>query len=50
MKYLLSVTGGGIRVIIALQFLKNLEEHLGKTTFELFDFFAGTSAGGMLVS
>src|SRR6478736_2379389 len=53
MKYLLSVDGGGIRGLIPLYFLLYLEEDLlkktGKTIFETFDMFAGTSVGSIII-
>ena len=48
-RYLLSVDGGGVRGRIAASFLCNLERKLGKPLFEVFDGFAGTSAGAMIV-
>jgi patatin-like phospholipase/acyl hydrolase len=53
-KFLLSVDGGGVRIIIVLYFLQLLEQNLlkkyNKRIFDLFDFYAGTSAGSMLLS
>ena len=51
---ILSVDGGGIRGIIPLHVLVELERQVkalhGKALHEVFDFFAGTSTGGMIVS
>jgi len=51
---ILSVDGGGIRGIIPLVVLAELERRVkethGKALHEVFDFFAGTSTGGMIVS
>ncbi|MDB9813638.1 patatin-like phospholipase family protein [Gammaproteobacteria bacterium] len=46
-KYVLSLDGGGVRAIAALVFLKRLEAVTGKKVFDIFDFFIGTSAGGI---
>lgn len=46
-KYVLSLDGGGVRAIAALVFLKRLEAASGKKAFDIFDFFIGTSAGGI---
>ena len=46
-KYVLSLDGGGVRAIAALVFLKRLEAASGKKVFDIFDFFIGTSAGGI---
>jgi patatin-like phospholipase/acyl hydrolase len=46
-KYVLSLDGGGVRAIAALVFLKHLEAASGKSVFDIFDFFIGTSAGGI---
>ena len=46
-KYVLSLDGGGVRAIAALVFLKRLEVSSGKKVFDIFDFFIGTSAGGI---
>lgn len=57
MKKILSIDGGGIRGIIPGQILVHLERELQKDTedptarlAEYFDFMAGTSTGGILVS
>jgi patatin-like phospholipase/acyl hydrolase len=48
---ILSIDGGGIRGIIPLIILKNLESRLkdGKHLSECFDIMAGTSTGGIIV-
>tara|TARA_B100000676_G_scaffold216574_1_gene213229 strand:- start:972 stop:1895 length:924 start_codon:yes stop_codon:yes gene_type:complete len=46
-KYILSLDGGGVRAIAGVVFLKQLEIESGKKIFDLFDFFIGTSAGGI---
>ena len=46
-KYILSLDGGGVRAIAAIVFLKQLELASGKKIFDTFDFFVGTSAGGI---
>lgn len=57
MKRVLSIDGGGIRGIIPAMFLTALEEKIQQATknpeahiSDYFDFFAGTSTGGILVS
>jgi hypothetical protein len=47
-KWILSCDGGGIRGVITLQCLKHLEAHFGKSCFEIFDMFAGTSTGALV--
>jgi patatin-like phospholipase/acyl hydrolase len=49
MKKILSIDSGGIRGIIPAIILAEIEDRAGQPICELFDFFAGTSAGGMLV-
>ena len=46
-KLILSLDGGGVRAIAAVVFLKQLEIASGKKIFDIFDFFIGTSAGGI---
>ena len=46
-KLILSFDGGGVRAIAAIVFLKQLEISSGKRIFDIFDFFIGTSAGGI---
>jgi patatin-like phospholipase/acyl hydrolase len=54
MKYLLSLDGGGVKSIIQLYFLLELEKDLlektGKTVYETFDMYAGNSAGSIVIS
>lgn len=47
-KKLLSIDGGGIRGIIPCSILANMEKDLGKPVHDIFDFFAGTSIGGIM--
>ena len=46
-KLVLSLDGGGVRGLATVIFLKELEKASGKKIFDLFDFFIGTSAGGL---
>jgi predicted acylesterase/phospholipase RssA len=46
---ILSIDGGGIRGIIPAMVLAEIERRTGERVCELFDFFAGTSTGGILV-
>ena len=46
-KRVLSFDGGGVRAIAGVVFLKQLEASTGRSIFDLFDMFIGTSAGGM---
>ena len=46
-KLVLSFDGGGVRAIAGVVFLKQLEKASGKKIFDIFDFFIGTSAGGI---
>ena len=48
MKTILSVDGGGIRGIIPLACLVQLEKKEGKPAPELFDMVAGTSTGAII--
>lgn len=48
MKYLLSLDGGGVRGIATLEFLRRFEEHYQTKCADFFDFFAGTSIGGLI--
>lgn len=45
---ILSIDGGGIRGIIPALLLAEIERVTNKKIYELFDFFAGTSTGGIL--
>jgi len=45
---ILSIDGGGIRGIIPAILLAEIEKVTGKKIYELFDFFTGTSTGGIL--
>ena len=45
---ILSIDGGGIRGIIPVTILSEIEKRTGKQIYELFDFIAGTSTGGLL--
>lgn len=49
-KKILCINGGGIRGIVAAQFLKRLEENLSESLYNTFDMFAGTSTGSLIVS
>ena len=56
-KIMLSIDGGGIRGIIALQFLKNIESFARKISNnedlklnQCFDYVAGTSTGGIIAA
>ena len=46
---ILSLDGGGLRGIIPVLLLKEIEKRTGKRIVELFDLFAGTSTGGLIV-
>jgi uncharacterized protein len=45
---ILSIDGGGMRGIVPLEVLKFIENKYGKRIYELFDFIAGTSTGGLI--
>lgn len=45
---ILSIDGGGIREFIPALLLAEIEKCTGKKIYKLFDFFAGTSTGGIL--
>src|SRR5215468_2880242 len=49
MKKILSIDAGGVRGIIPATILAEVEARTGQPVSNLFDFFAGTSSGGMLV-
>ncbi|CAF2048888.1 unnamed protein product, partial [Rotaria magnacalcarata] len=46
---LLAIDGGGSRGIIAARILQQLENVIGRPIWEIFDFGAGVSTGGLLV-
>lgn len=47
-KWLLSLDGGGIRGIMQLKMLAEIEKNTGKSIIELFDGVSGTSIGGVI--
>lgn len=47
---ILSLDGGGLRGIIPVLMLKELERRTGKRVFEMFDMVAGTSTGAMIAA
>ena len=49
MRKILSIDAGGVRGIIPATILADVEARTEKPVCNLFDFFAGTSSGGMLV-
>lgn len=49
-KRLLAIDGGGIRGIIPLTLLADLERRTGRPTRDQFDFLAGTSSGAVTVA
>jgi predicted acylesterase/phospholipase RssA len=49
MRKILSIDAGGVRGIIPATVLAEVEARSGQPVCSLFDFFAGTSSGGMLV-
>ena len=46
--FILSIDGGGIKGLIPLYFLRELEIRLNRKVYDLFDMFAGTSIGGII--
>lgn len=46
---ILSIDGGGLRGIVPLMVLKQIELETGKRIHEMFDMFVGTSTGGIIV-
>ncbi len=49
-KMILSIDGGGMRGMIALGMLAELEKMTGKPAYELFDMVAGTSTGAIIAA
>jgi predicted acylesterase/phospholipase RssA len=49
-KYILSIDGGGVRGMIALYALQELEAQTGKPAKDTFSFMAGTSTGAIIIS
>jgi len=47
---ILSIDGGGIKGVFALQILKMIEEELGREILKKIDCFSGTSTGALIVS
>lgn len=45
---ILSIDGGGLRGIVPVLILKELEKRTGKRIHEMFDLIAGTSTGGLI--
>lgn len=48
-KLLLSIDGGGVRGKIVARFLSLLEKDLKFSIYDIFDFFAGTSTGALII-
>ena len=49
-KRVLVLDGGGVRGVISLKFLSLLERETGINVSQYFDFFAGTSTGGLIAT
>ncbi len=49
-RHILALDGGGVRGILTLHMLAAFEERLGIRASEAFDFFAGTSTGGIIAA
>lgn len=47
---ILSIDGGGLRGMIPIRILQEIETLTGKTIYENFDLFAGSSTGGLIAS
>src|SRR5689334_22452194 len=46
---ILTCDGGGMRAIITLRCLERFEQKVGKSCYEYFDMFAGTSGGAEVI-
>jgi hypothetical protein len=49
-RMILSIDGGGARGLITLHCLAKLEELTGQPSYEIFDFYAGTSTGSLIAA
>jgi len=49
-RHILALDGGGVRGILTLHFLAAFERRFGVAACEAFDFFAGTSTGGIIAA
>lgn len=47
---MLCIDGGGIKGIVALYLLSELEARVSKPVYQMFDLFVGTSIGGLICS
>ena len=50
MKKVLALSGGGIRGVLSARILLQIEQAAGKPIHELFNFYCGTSTGGILTA